>query len=44
MGALDAVKTRNETAGNERERIGTRRTETAGKPLFCLVKEGFESP
>ena len=41
---LTPSRPENETASNERERIGTRRSETAGKPLFCLLKQGFESP
>ena len=33
-----------ETAGNERERIGTRRNETAVEPCFAWSEQGFESP
>jgi hypothetical protein len=42
--ALDAVKTRNETAGNERERIGTGRSEPHVNPYFAWSTQGFESP
>lgn len=38
--AIDAVKIENKTADNEWERIGIRRDEHAGKPVFCLVKAG----
>jgi hypothetical protein len=42
--APDAVKTRNETAGNEWERIGTGRSETTGESVFCLVNAGVRVP
>jgi hypothetical protein len=31
-------------AGSGRDRIGTRRSKTAGKPAFCLVKAGVRIP
>jgi hypothetical protein len=39
--ALDAVKTRNETAVNERDRAGPRRSETAAQKANCLVDRQF---
>ena len=41
---LTPSRPENKTIGNERERAGTRRSESAGEPAFCLVKTGFDSP
>lgn len=42
--ALDAVRFENKTAGNERERIGTRRSEPAGQAVFPQVEVGVRIP
>ena len=41
---LTPSRPENKTAGNERNRIGMRRSEPAGEPAFCLVKAGVQVP
>ena len=49
LAALDTAlltpsRPENITAGNERHWNGTNRNESAGKPMFCLVKAGVRVP